>query len=136
MNMFIKVLNGVPHGNPILEDNFRQAFPDIDVNNLPEGWARFERIEPPMIGVYEVYEGASYQQDGDVFKDSHQIRQMTNEEKIQTQNHVKQAWSDAGGFSSWIFDEETCSFNAPVAQPADGRSYIWDEENLRWNLNG
>ena len=35
-------------------------------------------------------------------------------------------------FASWLLDEETCLWDAPVAQPTDGKSYDWDETNLNW----
>lgn len=35
-------------------------------------------------------------------------------------------------FPSWALNEDTCLWDAPVAQPDDGKPYIWDEENLAW----
>lgn len=35
-------------------------------------------------------------------------------------------------FASWILDEETCRWVAPVAMPEDGAFYIWDEEAVSW----
>ena len=35
-------------------------------------------------------------------------------------------------FPSWILNEETCLWSAPVAMPADGQLYNWDEETLSW----
>ena len=35
-------------------------------------------------------------------------------------------------FDSWTLDEETCRWQAPVAYPADGLLYAWDEENQNW----
>jgi hypothetical protein len=35
-------------------------------------------------------------------------------------------------FESWILDEETCRWQAPVAHPEDGLLYAWDEENQNW----
>jgi hypothetical protein len=37
-------------------------------------------------------------------------------------------------FESWVLDEETAQWEAPVAYPTDGESYTWDEENLEWKL--
>lgn len=34
-------------------------------------------------------------------------------------------------FSSWILDEETCSWNAPVAKP-EGMFYRWSEDTQEW----
>ena len=35
-------------------------------------------------------------------------------------------------FESWILDENTCRWNAPVAMPNDGSLYTWDEQSLSW----
>jgi hypothetical protein len=37
-------------------------------------------------------------------------------------------------FESWVLDEETAQWEAPVAYPEDEESYTWDEENLEWKL--
>lgn len=35
-------------------------------------------------------------------------------------------------YPSWILDENTCTWFAPVPKPDEGRWYQWDEENQRW----
>ena len=35
-------------------------------------------------------------------------------------------------YTSWILDEETCRWEAPVAYPTDGLMYVWDEETTDW----
>jgi hypothetical protein len=35
-------------------------------------------------------------------------------------------------YPSWIFDQTTCGWNAPVPVPNDGKRYDWDEEALSW----
>ena len=35
-------------------------------------------------------------------------------------------------FPSWIIDSETWTWNAPVARPTDGKSYLWDESTTSW----
>jgi hypothetical protein len=37
-------------------------------------------------------------------------------------------------FNSWILNETTCNWNAPVAYPTDGQRYNWSEETLNWTL--
>jgi hypothetical protein len=37
-------------------------------------------------------------------------------------------------FESWLLDEETCLWEAPVAYPDDGERYIWDEQAKDWAL--
>jgi len=33
---------------------------------------------------------------------------------------------------SWILDEETCRWKAPVAVPTDGKRYRWNESIVNW----
>ena len=35
-------------------------------------------------------------------------------------------------FNSWVLDEETCQWQAPVPYPTDGLMYEWDEADLNW----
>ena len=35
-------------------------------------------------------------------------------------------------FSSWTLNEDTCTWEAPVAYPKDGELYVWDEEAADW----
>ena len=35
--------------------------------------------------------------------------------------------------ASWILDEETCLWTAPIAYPEDGNRYRWNEDTLSWD---
>ena len=35
-------------------------------------------------------------------------------------------------FPSWVLDDETCLWEAPIAYPEDGVMYEWDEEPTDW----
>jgi hypothetical protein len=37
-------------------------------------------------------------------------------------------------FNSWILNEATCNWNAPVAYPQDDNKYTWNEETLSWDI--
>jgi hypothetical protein len=37
-------------------------------------------------------------------------------------------------FNSWILNETTCNWEAPVARPDDNNMYKWNEEILNWEL--
>ena len=37
-------------------------------------------------------------------------------------------------FNSWILNETTCIWEAPVARPNDGKMYNWNETNLNWEI--
>jgi len=35
-------------------------------------------------------------------------------------------------YPSWLLNEETCLWDAPVPYPTDGKKYIWDESIVNW----
>ena len=35
-------------------------------------------------------------------------------------------------FASWILDETTCQWHAPLTYPVDGKPYVWDETAFSW----
>jgi len=37
-------------------------------------------------------------------------------------------------FNSWILNEDTCTWKAPVDYPTDENSYKWNETNLSWDI--
>jgi hypothetical protein len=37
-------------------------------------------------------------------------------------------------FNSWVLNESTCLWEAPVAKPQDDNMYFWNESTLAWNL--
>ena len=37
-------------------------------------------------------------------------------------------------FDSWLLNEETCAWYPPVDYPTDGFTYIWNEEEVDWEL--
>ena len=37
-------------------------------------------------------------------------------------------------YASWILNEDTCLWEAPVAYPDDGEKYTWNEETTTWDL--
>jgi len=37
-------------------------------------------------------------------------------------------------FNSWILNEDTCLWEAPVAKPTDGQRYKWNESTLTWDI--
>lgn len=135
MELFIRLKNGQPFEHPIFGDNFCAAFPDVDVNNLPEGFARFVRVAAPTVGVYQIYEGVTYEWQDGVVTDVHHIRDMTPEETVACQDAVKAAWAANNQTPSWVFDEALCAFIPPVPYPADGKLYVWDEPTVSWVEN-
>jgi len=127
MNLYIRLKNNVPVDHPILEHNFKQAFPHLDTSNLPPEFAKFVRVQKPRIGLYDVCEGCTYEWDGNVVKDVWHIRPMTDDEKAAKIEELMQYQP----YPSWAFDETTGAFEPPTPRPEDG-SYTWDEDQHAW----
>jgi len=45
---------------------------------------------------------------------------------------TKDAFIPPQPYASWVLDDATCLWNAPVAMPADGKPYVWDEATTSW----
>ena len=37
-------------------------------------------------------------------------------------------------YESWILNEDTCNWEAPVTRPDDGNNYRWNEEITNWEI--
>ena len=127
MELYIQIKDGQPFQHPIMGGNFREAFPDIDVNNLPAEFAKFERVQCNVSpSAYEVTQ-TEYQWVDGVVKDVWSLRQMTEEEKTAKIDIAMQNQP----YPSWTFDETICDWVPPIPCPTDG-FYIWDEATLSW----
>tara|TARA_R100000664_G_C2734545_1_gene124330 strand:- start:41 stop:391 length:351 start_codon:yes stop_codon:yes gene_type:complete len=51
-----------------------------------------------------------------------------------TYDQERDAFIPPKEFNSWILNEDTCLWEAPVSYPTDGKKYIWNEENKQWKL--
>jgi hypothetical protein len=131
MELFIRIKNGQPFEHPILGDNFRQAFPNIDTNNLPPEFVKFTPSPPPNVGIYEVHEMPTYVLVNGVCTDTHNVRAMTAVEITARQDQVKNYWATEG-YPSWVFNAEACLFEPPMPYPQDNKRYNWDEPTTSW----
>ena len=132
MKLYIQVENNNTVNHPALEENLFQAFGEI-----PENWKPFIRVPSPTLGIYEVLESQNptYEFVDGVWTDVWHKRNMTQEEKTQKQDAVKDLWNsrpNRENFAAWTFDEDTCSFVAPIPKPTDGREYFWDGTTNSW----
>ena len=51
-----------------------------------------------------------------------------------TYDETKDAFIPPKTFSSWILNEETCIWEAPIARPESAGNYTWNESTLSWDL--
>lgn len=91
MELFIQIKNGQPFEHPIFGDNFREAFPHVDVNNLPPEFARFERVPCPEEATQFEVDQVSYQWVDGVVKDVWSVRPMTDNERAEKIEQITQA---------------------------------------------
>jgi hypothetical protein len=49
-----------------------------------------------------------------------------------TYDNTRDAFIAKQFYASWILNEETCQWEAPVAYPNDGVMYMWNEELTDW----
>ncbi len=51
-----------------------------------------------------------------------------------TYDKDRDAFIPPSPFPSFLLNEETCLWDAPVPYPTDGERYTWNEEELEWIL--
>ena len=49
-----------------------------------------------------------------------------------TYDRTRNAFIPPKPFASWILNESSCLWDAPVAYPDDGKRYNWDEATTAW----
>ena len=49
-----------------------------------------------------------------------------------TYDETRDAFIPPKPFASWVLNEDTCLWEAPVAMPTDGKFYTWDEATTSW----
>jgi hypothetical protein len=45
---------------------------------------------------------------------------------------VRDAFIPPKPYASWVLNEDTCNWDAPVARPEDDKMYSWDEATTSW----
>lgn len=131
MNLYIETNNGTTVNHPAFENNLIQAF-----GAVPDHWEPFVRVERPIPTVYQVLDSqeSTYEKVNGVWTDVWALRSMTAEEIAAKQQSVKDNWAATPGienYSTWVFDEATCSFVPPVPYPETG-VYRWSGADNNW----
>ena len=49
-----------------------------------------------------------------------------------TYDEQRDAFIPPKPFNSWVLNETTCLWDAPVAMPDDGKQYFWNEDTTSW----
>jgi len=90
----------------------------------------------------DVYKQTSYNTRGGVHYDPETGEPSEDQTKALRKNYAgigftydeeRDAFIPPKPFDSWVLDEDTCLWVAPVEYPADGADYVWDEETGNWS---
>ena len=49
-----------------------------------------------------------------------------------TYDSERDAFISPKPYASWVLNETTCRWDAPVAMPTDDKLYTWNEETINW----
>jgi len=52
-----------------------------------------------------------------------------------TYDQSRDAFIPPKPYNSWVLNETTCRWEAPIVYPDDGKIYLWNEETQQWDLN-
>lgn len=52
-----------------------------------------------------------------------------------TYDEIRDAFIPPKPYNSWILNEVTCLWEAPIPYPEDGNVYVWSEATQEWILN-
>ena len=120
MGHFAKVVDGKVTQVIVAEPEFFDTF----VDSSPGQWLQTS---------YNTRGGVHYQPDSDQPSADQSKALRKNYAGIgYTFDEERDAFIPPQPFESWLLDEESCLWEAPVAYPADGELYQWDEETLTW----
>lgn len=120
MGHFAKVNNGVVEQVIVAEPEFFDTF----VDSSPGVWLQ-----------------TSYNTRGGVHYDPATGEPSADQSKALRKNYAgigysydatRDAFIPPKPYASWILDDQTCLWNAPVPYPTDGKHYQWDEATTSW----
>lgn len=49
-----------------------------------------------------------------------------------TYDSIRDAFVPEKSYESWVLNEFSCLWEAPIAYPTDGKMYFWNEEIVNW----
>ena len=119
-NKVIEVLS--VHNNELLDSNgVEQEVNGIDFLTKLTGWAIWKQTS------YNTNAGV-HSFGGTPLRKNHASIGMTYDED-------KDAFIPKKPYNSWILNEDTCLWEAPIALPDTENRYTWNETNQTWDLN-
>ena len=81
---------------------------------------------------YNTRGGVHYQADGTPSADQSKAMRKNYAGLGYTFDAARNAFIPPKPYASWLLNETTCLWDAPVAYPTDGKLYSWDEATTSW----
>ena len=108
--------------NNVLKDagGIEQEVLGIDFLTKLHGWA--------------IWKQTSYNTKGGVHKLDETSFRKNHAGVGYTYDEDRDAFIPPKSFNSWVLNESTCQWEAPVAHPDDGERYSWNEETTSWDI--
>jgi hypothetical protein len=122
MAHYAKVNQGLVEKVIVAETEFFNTF----VDSTPGEWIQTS---------YNTRGGVHYQPNSNTPSDDQSKALRKNFASIGfSYDQTRDAFIPPKPFDSWVLDESTCLWEAPVAYPDDGKDYEWNESTKQWNL--
>jgi hypothetical protein len=117
-----KVIEVLSVHNNVLKDSngVEQESIGIDFLTKLTGWAIWKQTS------YNTH-GGVHSSGGTPFRKNHAGIGYTYDED-------RDAFIPKKPFNSWILNEDTCLWEAPIPYPQDNYKYSWNEQNQSWDL--
>jgi len=117
-----KVIEILSVNNEVLHDSNGVEQENIGIDFLTKltGWAIWKQTSYNTVG-------GVHKLGGTPFRKNHAGIGYTYDED-------RDAFIPPKPFNSWILNEDTCRWEAPVAYPNDGQVYKWNETIQNWEL--
>ena len=117
-----RVIEVLSVNNEVLKDSngIEQESIGIDFLTKLTGWAIWKQTS------YNTH-GGVHSSGGTPLRKNHAGKGMIYDED-------RDAFIYKKPYNSWILNEDTCLWNAPVAMPINDNRYTWNESTLTWDI--
>jgi hypothetical protein len=117
-----KVIEVLSVNNEVLKDSNGVEREDIGIDFLTKltGWA--------------IWKQTSYNTHGGVHLNNKTPFRKNLASIGYTYDEDRDAFIPKKPYNSWILNEQTCLWEAPIAYPTDGQKYQWNEQIQNWEL--
>jgi hypothetical protein len=120
MAHFAKVVNGLVTQVIVAEQEFFQSF----VDTSPGEWIQTS---------YNTHGGVHYNPEtGEPSADQSKALRKNYAGIGYTYDRVIDGFVPPKQFHSWVLNEQTGLWDAPIPKPADDKNYIWNESSIQW----